>query len=95
MCKVKAWYLHSQTSIDYSMKDAVMSGICLEQITSTFAMFPLHGKVLWDNKDYWKSGGNVNGLPKIPKLIGSNVDFITDIKNHRSFSKQAFQLNLV
>ena len=77
----------------FNETDAGMSRVCLEQITSKFPIFPLHGKVLWDIREgYWKSGDNVNDLPKILKLIGGYVDFIIDIKYLRYFPEQIFQL---
>ena len=77
----------------HSGKNAVLSGICLDQITSTFPDYPLHGKILSDIHDaYKKVGGNPKKLPKIPKTIGGDVDFMIGTKYHRYLPVAVFSL---
>ena len=74
-------------------KDATMTGVCLDEITQEFPMYPLHGKVLKDiQKSYAKSGGKINDLPRIPKTVGGKVDFMLGIKYLRYFPELIYQL---
>ena len=73
--------------------DALMTGMCLEEITATFPAYPLKGKVTDDiKKAYHSEGGNVKDLPKLPAVVGGSVDFMIGIKYLRYHPKQIFQL---
>ena len=70
-----------------------MLGICLDNITSKFPLYPLQGKVLNDiTKAYQDAGGDARTLPKIPKSVGGEIDFIIGIKYLRYYPKMIFQL---
>ena len=70
-----------------------MLGICLDNITSKFPLYPLQGKVLNDiTKAYKDAGGDARTLPKIPKSVGGEIDFIIGIKYLRYYPKMIFQL---
>lgn len=61
----------------YNNKNAVLTGVCLDQITSTFPSYPLKGKI--QNhiaEEYAKSGGKPDDLPGLPEFVGGNVDFM-------------------
>ena len=73
--------------------NAVLTGACLDQITSTFPTYPLQGKVENDIQNYWKQqGGNINQLPNLPKVVGGTVDLMFGIKYLRYFPTFVFQL---
>ena len=74
-------------------KHATMTGVCLEKITTTFPIYPLHGKVQNEiNIAYKASGGNIKLLPKLPKSVGGDVDFMIGIKYLRYHPEIVFQL---
>ena len=77
----------------YDGSEAVMSGVCLDQITSTFPTYPLQGKVMQDIVSaYRQSGGKANDLPKIPQTVGGDTDFMIGIKYLRYYPQVIFQL---
>ena len=70
-----------------------MTGICLENITATFPSYPIIGKVQEDiNNAYQQQCGDPSKLPKLPRSIGGDVDFMIGIKYLRYHPKQVFQL---
>ena len=72
---------------------AVLSGICLENITSKFPNFPLHGAVMQDIQNaYESSGGDVSQLPLLPEFIGGEVDFMLGAKYLRYHPEKVFSL---
>ena len=74
-------------------KNATMTGACLDQITTSFPMYPIQGKVENDIKSaYQRRGGNINDLPKLPALVGGEVDFMVGIKYLRYHPEIIFQL---
>ena len=48
----------------------MLSGICLDRITSTFPYYPLTEVANDITKDYVSAGGNPENLPKLPKSVG-------------------------
>ena len=77
----------------YDGSQATMSGVCLDNISSKFLLYPVQGKVLNDiTKVYKDAGGDARTLPKISKSVGGDVDFIIGIKYLRYYPKMIFQL---
>ena len=75
-------------------QEANMSGICLEQITNTFPKYPLQGKVESDIVHAFKKA-NINKkeeLPKLPKEVGGDTDFMIGIKYLRYYPEEIFKL---
>ena len=74
-------------------KNAVLSGICLEQITTSFPIYPLHGRVGDDIKEaYKRSGGTANTLPLLPECVGGEVVFVIGAKYFRYHPEAIFTL---
>ena len=74
-------------------KEAMMTGVCLDEITHEFPKYPLNGKVIDDIKQGYKiTGGNVDDLPRIPDEVGGKIDFMIGIKYLRYFPETIFQL---
>ena len=70
-----------------------MSGVCLDNITLNFPLYPLQGKVLNDIiKAYKDAVVDARTLPKIPKLVGGEIDFMIGIKYLKYYPKMMFQL---
>ena len=77
----------------YDESHATMLGVCLDNITSKFLLYPVQGKVLNGiTKAYKYAGGDPTTLPKIPKSVGGETDFMIDIKYLRYYPKMIFQL---
>ena len=73
--------------------EATLPGVCLENITNDFPVYPLQGKVKKDiEKFYQQSEGNPNDLPVVPKSVGGSVDIMIGIKYLRYHPKLIFQL---
>ena len=71
-----------------------MLGGCLDNITSKFPLYALQGKVLNDiTKAYKDARGDGRTLPKIPKSVGGEIDFMIGIKYFRYYLKIKFQLS--
>lgn len=73
-------------------KSANMTGVCLDQITATFPQYPL-GEVESEIKQAHRlKYGSDYQLPKLPKSIGGEIDFMIGIKYLRYHLKPVFQL---
>ena len=60
--------------------DAVFSGVCLDQITVQVPKYPLQGRVEGDiRNDYKQIVDDLKNLPKLPRHVGENTDFMTGI----------------
>ena len=74
-------------------KDAVLAGVCLDQITNEFPSYPIQGQIEDDIKSgYIQNGGNVNDLPSLPACIGGEVDFMIGAKYTRYHPQPIFSL---
>ena len=74
-------------------KNAVFTGVCLDQITSTFPSYPLKGTLQDDiTEAYVKIGGMANDLPGLPDFVGGNVDFMIGSKYLRYHPEPIFTL---
>ena len=77
----------------FNGNDAVFSGVCLDQITVQFPKYPLQGRVEKDIRNGYKQiGGDVKNLPKLPKYVGGNIDFMIGIKYLRYYPEKICQL---
>ena len=85
---------HGIFKVNLSLHDgsqAIMSGVCLDNNTLKFPLYPLQGKVLNDiTKAYKDAGGDARTLPKIPKSAGGEIDFMIGIKYLRYYPKMIF-----
>ena len=74
-------------------KNAVLTGVCLDQITSTFPTYPLKGSIQDDiHEEYTKFGGMASDLPGLPEFVGGNVDFMIGSKYLRYHPEPIFTL---
>ena len=77
----------------YDGREAVMSGICLDQVTKAFPMYPLRGQVEEDiHKAYELDGNNPDRLPKLPDYVGGETHLMIGIKYLKYFPERIFQL---
>ena len=53
------------------------------QITSKFPMYPLASVQVDIENAFKKSGGEIKNLPKVPKFIGGDIDFMLIIIQKR------------
>ena len=74
-------------------KDAVLAGVCLDQITNQFPSYPIQGKIEDDIRNgYTEIGGNLDDLPNLPVCIGGEVDFMIGAKYTRYHPQPIFSL---
>lgn len=73
--------------------EVTLSGVCLQQITSNFPVYPLD-TVEKDIQRCYSSSGGLNKLPKLPASIGGEVHMMIGIKYLRYHPKMIFQLPL-
>ena len=72
---------------------AMLTGVAINKITSTFPVYPTNGQVRNDIHDeYKRAGGNSSDLPILPQSVGGDVDFIVGKKYLRYHPKPNFQL---
>ena len=70
----------------YNGIQATMSGVCLDNITSKCPLYPQQGKVLNDIiKAYKDVGGDARTVPKIPKSVGGEINFMSGTKCFRYY----------
>ncbi len=76
-----------------SGKNSVMSGVCLEKITSTLPTYPLKGDIEKEIHGAYKlGGGDVKDLLALFQSVGGDVDFMVDSQFMREFPNQIFKL---
>ena len=75
-------------------ENATMSGVCLEKITPTFPCYPLQGKVEQDLIQAFKETKKriSKQLPKLPKFVGGDTDFMIGIRYLRYYPEKIFEL---
>ena len=77
----------------FNGEEAQLSGVCLDQITTAFPDYPVKGEVEDDiHEAYSHSGGKPELLPKLPKYVGGEIDFMIGIKYLRYHPEKVFQL---
>ena len=76
----------------YNGKNANLSGICLDSITSVFPKHPLK-EIEGDIKNvYFKSGGNVDNLPRLPSHVGGNTDLLIGVQYLKYYPQKIIEL---
>ena len=75
-------------------ENATMSGDCLEKITATFPSYPLQGEVEQDLIQAFKETKKSisKQLPKLPKFVGGDTDFMIGISYLRYYPEKIFEL---
>ena len=84
---------HGIYSVNIPLHDGQMipmSGICLDQITQTFPIYPLTSATS-DLHEAYATSGDVSRLPSLPKSIGGDVDIMVGVKYLRFRPKLVFQ----
>ena len=78
----------------FNDKDAVLTGVCLNKITSSFPEFILDGDVQNDiREEYVRDGGDASDLPNLPHSVGGvDVDFMFGAKFMRHFPVAKFRM---
>ena len=70
-----------------------MQGVCLDQATSKFPVYPLQTQVQQDIIESYKLADNdPESLPKLPKFVGGETDFMIGVKYLKYFPKLVFKL---
>ena len=72
-------------------KKITLSGICLDQITSKFPIYPLR-EVEKDITNHYESSGGTVALPKLPPVVGGDVHLMIGVKYLRYHPKLVHQL---
>ena len=76
----------------HNEKEAIMSGIILDNVTKAFPVYPL-SEVEKDIHQSYKSNGSDPGqLPKLPHHVGGETDIMIGIKYLKYFPERVFQL---
>ena len=74
-------------------KQAVLAGVCLDRITSTFPHYPIQGKVKDDIYNAFnESNCTEEELPKLPEFIGGDIDIMIGAKYLRYHPDPVFSL---
>ena len=77
----------------FNGKEANISGLCLDKVTQEFPNYELQEVAKDIQKEYEKSRTNSREkLPKLPRSVGGNTDFMIGIKYLKYFPKEIFQL---
>ena len=73
--------------------EATFIGVCLDQITDTFPNYPLQGNVENDiHNAFRETEGDPATLPKLPKYVGGDIDFMIGIGYNRYQPRMIFQM---
>ena len=76
----------------YTGKSAVMRGVCLNQVTAKFPMYPLQKQVQKDIIDtYQLAGKNPRNLPKLPAFVGGVTEIHVRYKLLKVLSRVCIQ----
>ena len=86
---------HGYYSICLPRRDgtkAFLTGICMDNITETFPLYPIKGEVYDDiKKSFTNSGGDVHVLPEVEPEVGGDTDFMIGIKFNRHFPTEVYR----
>ena len=70
-----------------------MRGVCLNQVTSEFSMYPLHDLVQNDIiKNYKLASKYPKNLPRLPDFVGGETDLMVGVKFLKYFPECVFRL---
>ena len=70
-------------------KNANLSGVCLDSITSVFPKYPLKGDI---KNVYFKFGGNVDSLPRLPSQVDGDSDLMIGVQYLKYYPQKIFGL---
>ena len=77
----------------FNGNDAVLSGVCLDQITVEFPKYLLKGQVEADVRSgYISNGKDPKYLPKLPAFVRCHTDFMIRAKYLQYYPEKVFQL---
>ena len=71
-------------------KEAILAGVCMDQITNTFPLYPIHGNVKDDLLKAYQ--GSVADFPELPKYVGGDIDIMIGSKYLRYHPSPIFSL---
>ena len=79
--------------LQFNGNDAVVSNVCLDQITVEFPKYQLKGLVEADVRSgYMSNGKDPKYLPKLPAFVGGHTNFMIGVKYLRYYPEKVFQL---
>jgi hypothetical protein len=76
----------------YDGKEANLSGLCLDKVTSDFPKYNLQEVQKDICDEYQKNGLDPKNLPKLPNSVGGETDFMIGIQYLKYFPKEKFRL---
>ena len=86
-------YGRFQVSIPlHNGREATLTGICLDKVTSTFDGVSLKLAEQDLREHYLHDGGNPNNLPRLLEFVGGDTDIMIGIKNNKYFPKEIFRM---
>ena len=69
-------------------REATLTGICLDKVTSTFDEFSLKLAEQDLREQYVREGGDPSNLPKLLEFVGGDTDIMIGIKNNKYFPRE-------
>ena len=86
-------YGRFQVSIPlHNGREATLTGICLDKVTSTFDGVSLKLAEQDLREHYVHDGGDPNNLPRLLEFVGGDTDIMIGIKNNKYFPKEIFRM---
>ena len=73
-------------------REASLTGICLDKVTSTFDGFSLKAAEQDLREHYVRDGGDPKNLPKLLEFVGGDTDVMIGIKNNKYFPRELFRM---
>ena len=73
-------------------REATLTGICLDKVTSTFDEFSLKLAEQDLREQYVREGGDPSNLPKLLEFVGGDTDIMIGIKNNKYFPGELFRM---
>ena len=85
--------IYSVKLLTFDGGNAMISGICLDRITTEFPIYPLKGDKEEDiHKSYRLKGLNVEDLPNLPLQVGGETGLMIGIQYLKYYPEQVFKL---
>ena len=77
----------------FNGNDAVLSGVCLDQIIVEIPKYPLKGQEEANvRNDNTSNGNDPKYKPKLPAFVGGHTDFMIGVKYLQYYPEKVFQL---
>ena len=77
----------------FNGEEATFTGLCLDQITQKFPVYPLQGTIEADINQAHSTTGDKRTLPKLPRTVGGlRTAFMIGVKYKKFFPKEIFML---